>query len=174
MDLHLRSQLTQINCKVVNVGISVSRIIDLESRWQNDVLAHKLDYVVLCIGINDVWRQSDSPHLKQVTLEAYSEKPSSLIRQTQPLIKEMCILSPFLLESNLDDTMRSMMDQYRSAARTISKTQSTSFVDLQRVFDAWIDANVNSRLSDDRVHPNSKGHEIITRVFLCSVGIELD
>tara|TARA_B100001989_G_scaffold231139_1_gene189623 strand:+ start:330 stop:590 length:261 start_codon:yes stop_codon:yes gene_type:complete len=86
----------------------------------------------------------------------------------------MCILLPFLLESNLDDPMRSMMDQYRSAARTISKTQSTSFVDLQRVFDAWIDANVNSRLSDERVHPNSKGHEIITRVFLCSVGIYLD
>ncbi|MEC8650494.1 MAG: hypothetical protein VXX82_06155 [Verrucomicrobiota bacterium] len=47
VDLHLRSQLTQINCKVVNVGISGSRIIDLESRWQNDVLAHKPDYVVL-------------------------------------------------------------------------------------------------------------------------------
>jgi len=174
VDFHLRSQLTQIKCKVVNVGISGNRIIDLESRWQKDVLAHKPDYVVLCIGINDVWRQFDSPHLKQVTLEAYSEKLSSLIRQTQPLIKEMCILSPFLLESNLDDPMRSMMDQYRAAARTISKVQSTSFVDLQRVFDAWIDANVNSRLSDDRVHPNSKGHEIITRAFLCSVGIDLD
>ena len=70
--------------------------------------------------------------------------------------------------------MRSMMDQYRSTARTISKTQFTSFVDLQRVFDVWIDANVNSRLSDDRVHPNIKGHEIITRVFLCSIGIYLD
>ena len=136
VDLHLRFQLTQINCKVVNVGISGSRIIDLESRWQNDVLAHKPDYVVLCIGINDVWRQFDSPHLKQVTLEAYSEKLSSLIRQTQPLIKEMCILSPFLLESNREDPMRSMMDQYRAATRTISEAQSTSFVDLQRVFDA--------------------------------------
>ena len=174
VDAHLRSQLTQINCKVVNVGISGNRIIDLESRWKNDVLAHNPDYVVLCIGINDVWRQFDSPHLKQVTLEVYSEKLSSLIRQTQPLIKEMCILSPFLLESNREDPMRSMMDQYRAAARTVSKAQSTSFVDLQSNFDAWIDANVNSRLSDDRVHPNSKGHEIITHAFLCSVGIDLD
>lgn len=138
------------------------------------MLAHNPDYVVLCIGINDVWRQFDSPHLKQVTLEEYSEKLSTLICQTQPLTKEMCILSPFLLEPNLEDPMRAMMDQYGAAARTISKAQSIIFVDLQSNFDAWLNANVNSRLSDDRVHLDRNGHEIITRAFLCSVGIDLD
>jgi len=46
---------------ILNTGISGNRVTDLELRWDTDVLAHQPDWVVLMIGINDVWRHFDNP-----------------------------------------------------------------------------------------------------------------
>ena len=46
-----------IRCTNRGIGGNTSR--DLLARWEEDVTALKPDLVVLCIGINDVWRQFD-------------------------------------------------------------------------------------------------------------------
>ena len=44
---------------IINVGTSGHRLIDLENRWNNDVLAHQPTLVSVAIGINDTWRRYD-------------------------------------------------------------------------------------------------------------------
>lgn len=155
---------------ILNTGISGNRVTDLELRWDTDVLAHQPDWVVLMIGINDVWRHFDNPRMEQVTLEAYSAKLERLIQRTLPEVKGMIVMSPFFLESNLGDPMREMMDHYGTASRVIAERLGQRFVDVQAAFDTWLAHNESTELCADRVHPNAIGHTIIASAFLNAVG----
>lgn len=42
------------NITVINKGISGNTIIDLENRWEDDVIYHKPDWLTILIGINDL------------------------------------------------------------------------------------------------------------------------
>ena len=57
----LGSAYPELNLRVVNMGIGGNQIRHLDARWQSDVLDLKPDWVSVLIGINDVWRQFDTP-----------------------------------------------------------------------------------------------------------------
>ena len=58
---------------ISNTGNSGDTSRSLKARWQNDVINLKPDWVSVMIGINDVWRQFDSPGVlsSHVYLEEY-------------------------------------------------------------------------------------------------------
>ena len=158
--------------RFLNTGISGNRVTDLEARWEVDVLAHKPDWVSVMIGINDVWRQFDKPLVEQVSLEAYSEKLEALIKRTWSEVEGIIVMSPFFLETNVEEPMRAMMDSYGAAARAIAERNGLRFVDVQAAFDAWLAHNHTLQLCGDRVHPNAVGHNIIASAFLNAVGFQ--
>ena len=158
--------------RYLNTGISGNRVTDLEARWEDDVLAHKPHWVSVMIGINDVWRQFDNPLVEQVSLEAYSEKLEALIQRTLPQVEGMIVMSPFFLETNVDEPMRATMDRYGAAARAIAERNELRFVDVQAAFNAWLAHNHTLQLCGDRVHPNAVGHNIIASAFLNAVGFQ--
>ena len=51
----------EIKIRVTNSGISGNTSRDLLARFDRDVVDLNPDWVSICIGINDVWRQFDSP-----------------------------------------------------------------------------------------------------------------
>ena len=51
----------ELNFRITNSGISGNTSRDLLERYDRDVLSLEPDYVSICIGINDVWRQFDVP-----------------------------------------------------------------------------------------------------------------
>lgn len=50
----------RLSGEIINVGTSGHRLVDLENRWNTDVLAHQPTLVSVAIGINDTWDSSDS------------------------------------------------------------------------------------------------------------------
>ena len=64
----------ELGLRIVNTGCSGDTVRSVKDRWQADVLALQPDWVSLMIGINDVWRQFDSPRQKEthVHLDEYS------------------------------------------------------------------------------------------------------
>jgi lysophospholipase L1-like esterase len=158
--------------RYLNTGISGNRVTDLEARWDVDVLAHQPDWVSVMIGTNDVWRQFDKPLVEQVLLPAYSEKLQGLVERTLPQVQSMIVMSPFFLETNVNEPMRELMDRYGAAARAIAERNELRFVDVQAAFNAWLLHNHTSQLGADRVHPNAIGHNIIASAFLNAVGFE--
>lgn len=56
---------------VVNKGISGNTVLDLQARWQEDVISHNPDWVSISIGINDAW--------KEIEINRYEETYRSLI-----------------------------------------------------------------------------------------------
>ena len=63
----------EVYLRVTNSGIGGNTSRDLVQRFDRDVVSLKPDWVSICIGINDVWRQFDSPAIpdEQVSPEEY-------------------------------------------------------------------------------------------------------
>ncbi|MGB1127558.1 MAG: SGNH/GDSL hydrolase family protein [Opitutales bacterium] len=157
--------------QVLNTGISGNRVIDLKARWQEDVLEHAPDWLSIMIGINDVWRHFDGdPGMEQVDPERYETVYRELLQRTRPRVEGLIVMSPFFLESHLDDAMRTMMDAYGAIARRLAGECDAIFVDVQAAFDAFLAHQPAEALCADRVHPNGVGHMIIARAFLQAIG----
>ena len=61
VDTMLNAFYPQFMFDIINAGINGNTTRDLLERWDRDVMALKPDRLVICIGINDVWRQFDYP-----------------------------------------------------------------------------------------------------------------
>lgn len=157
--------------RVLNTGIGGNRITDLEQRWQKDVFDLNPDWLSILIGINDVWRQFDSPKRKdQVDIALYETLLRKLIKQTQPKLKGLVLMAPFYLEANISDPMRTMMDAYAAVVKKLADEYSGIYVNLPAAFDRYLAQAPANSISDDRVHPNQIGHLIIAKAFYQAIG----
>ena len=160
--------------RVLNTGTSGNTVLDIAARWQTDVIDLNPDWLSIMIGINDVWRQFDSPLQIEghVSLDEYSTTLENLILTTQPHIEGLILMTPYFIEGNKSDPMRAMMDDYSSVVRNLSSKHQCVFVDTQAAFDTALQYNHPMSLAWDRVHPGYPGHMIIARAFLKTIGYE--
>jgi lysophospholipase L1-like esterase len=158
--------------RLINRGTSGHTVRDLEARWQADVLNLTPDWVSIMIGVNDVWRQFDTPHRidLQVNLTDYTRILTALVAHTRPHVKGLVLASPFLIEPNRADPMRRRMDEYGAVVKSIAAAHDALFVDIQAAFDAICVHTHPMTLAWDRIHPNTTGHMIIARAFLKALG----
>ena len=154
--------------RVTNSGVSGNTSRDLLARFDRDVVSLKPDWVSICIGINDVWRQFDSPAIpdEQVTPEEYEANLERMICSVKDAVKGIFILTPYYMEPNRDDWMRKRMDEYGAVCRRLSEKYGCRLVDLQAVFDDYFKHRHSSYIAWDRVHPNLIGATVIARAFL--------
>jgi lysophospholipase L1-like esterase len=170
----LQAVYPELGIRVVNKGIGGNTVRDLKQRWQEDVIAQRPDLLSIMIGINDVWRQYDTPFIKEwhVYLEEYEETLRELVAETKPFVKEVVLMTPFYLESNEQDLMRRTMDQYGQVVKRIAEENNCLFVDTQAAFNIVLKDLYSATLAWDRVHPTTAGHMILSRAFLKEIGFE--
>ncbi len=166
----LGSFYPEVCINTLNTGVSGNRVTDLESRWQSDVLDLKPDWLSIMIGINDVWRQfDDNSSSDQVTLDYYEKTLRRLVAEAKPGLIGLVLMTPFYIESNLADPMRTRMDAYGAVVKQIAVDESAIFVDTQAAFDEYLTQRPTQSLCGDRVHPNQTGHMILAKAFLSAV-----
>ncbi len=160
--------------RVINVGSSGNTVRDLAERWQTDVIDLEPDWLSIMIGINDVWRQFDSPlqTWQAVLLEEYEETLDRLVSEVRPNLSGLVLLTPFYIEENTSDRMRARMDEYGAAVKRVAERHSAIFVDTQAVFNEFLKHYHSAYVAWDRVHPNHIGHMILAKAFLDAVGFD--
>lgn len=159
---------------VINTGKSGNTIVELEDRWQEEVLALKPDWISVLIGVNDVWRQFDG-QLEQCSIvdkETFRKKYEGLIQQTLPQVKGMILMGPFMIEENKEQPMRKMVEEYAEVARTLAEKYDLLYIDLQKKMNKFLESLSSYHISQDRVHPNIKGHMIIAKAFMDAIGTD--
>jgi len=166
VDAVLGSRFPEKSIKILNTGISGNRVTDLEARWDRDVLALKPDWVSIMIGINDVWRQFDRPGMEQVDPVLFENTLRKLVAETSKRVKGVIFMSPYFLEPDRKDPMRSRMDEYGAMVKKVARETSACFVDTQKAFDQFFAKGPSRGLCEDRVHPNLVGHQILADAFL--------
>ncbi len=164
----LASYYPEIPLRVTNSGTSGNTSRDLAERFDRDVVDLKPDWVSICIGINDVWRQFDCPAMldKQVFPEEYENNLEQMIEKVKKQVKGVFILSPYYIEPNRDDKMRARMDEYVAIAEKLAKKHNCKFVNFQAMFERYCHYHHSSYIAWDRVHPNQIGATLMAREFL--------
>ncbi len=158
----------EVNLRVTNSGISGNTSRDLLARFERDVMSLNPDWVSICIGINDVWRQFDTPAFSDwaVNTDEYERNVEAMILSVKERVKGIFILSPYYIEANREDFMRKRMDEYVEICRRLAEKHRCTFVDLQKLFEDFCRLRHSSLIAWDRVHPNQMGATMIAREFL--------
>lgn len=164
----------EMHLRIVNMGIGGNQCRDLEARWQTDVFDQNPDWVSVLIGINDVWRQFDSPEIKEqhVSPEDFRTCYERLIKSTLPRVKGMILMTPYFMEPNRDDPMRRRMDEYGAITKELAEKYHLTLVDLQAGWDKLFQHMHPMNIAWDRVHPNQIGCMYIAKQFLSAIGFE--
>lgn len=170
----LESTYPERRIRVTNMGISGNTVRNLKERWQTDVLDLKPDWLSIKIGINDVWRQFDSPTMpeRHVYIDEYEHTYRELLEKTRSKLEGLVLMTPYFLEPNKEDPMRKMMDQYGEVVKKLAAEYDAILVDTQPAFDRYMEHNSPLALCGDRVHPSLPGHAILAKAFLNGIGFE--
>lgn len=164
----------ELNIRVTNSGISGNTSRDLLNRFESDVIALNPDYVSICIGINDVWRQFDSPAILEAAVnpEEYQENVEKMILSIKNKVKGIFILTPYYMEPNREDWMRKRMDQYGEICKQLAKKHQCILVDFQKAYDDLFHHIHSTKIAWDRVHPNQMGSTLMAKTFLAHCGFD--
>lgn len=166
----------QDRLRVINRGTSGNTVLDLAARWQADVLDLKPDLVSVFIGVNDVWRQFDTPLRVEthVLPDRYEQTLEALVARTLPALpggaSGLLLATPFFIEPHRSDPMRARMDEYGAIVRRVAAKHRARFLDTQAAFDAVLAHVHPMSLAWDRIHPLPAGHMILARAFLGALG----
>ena len=145
-------------------GSQQNRIVDLYARVKKDVWNLKPDYLVILIGINDLWHEIDGNN--GVDLERFNKVYSMLIEDTLirlPNLK-IVLLEPFVLsgwatEAKFDKFKE--IYEYAKVVKDLCIKYNLDFIPLQEILnDAVKNDSVNSYLYDG-IHTNSAGAYLI-------------
>ncbi|MEB6062324.1 SGNH/GDSL hydrolase family protein [Enterococcus gallinarum] len=161
---------------VVNRGNSGDTIIELEQRWQTDVLDFQPDWVTIMIGINDVWRHFDGVFSQAPLVDEsqFEQVYRSLIEQTISQVKGLILLSPFMVEQNKQDPMRNHLTKYQEVVQRLAQEYQLLYGDVQQEVDRFLIQQSSYVISSDRVHPSLAGHVLIAKTWLETVESEVE
>ena len=167
----LQRRYSQLEITVINRGVGGNTVRDLKHRWQQDVLDLNPDWLSIMIGINDVWRQVDKWDLPEnwILIDEYEQTLDELVGIVAPSLTGLILMTPYVLELNREDKMRSKMDQFGQVVREISQKYDAIFVDTQSAFDTFLQKHAASEISNDRVHMNAVGHQVLADAFLRAI-----
>lgn len=158
----------EVKLRITNSGVSGNTSRTLLERFDRDVVQLKPQWVSVCIGINDVWRQFDSPAIpdEQVLPEEYRQNVERMILSVKENVKGVFLMTPYYMEPNKADWMRARMDEYGQICKELAEKHGCILVDIQAAFDRFFAHRHSAYIAWDRVHPNQIGATIIAREFL--------
>ncbi len=162
------SYYPEVFLRITNSGVSGNTSRDLLQRFDRDVVELNPDWVSICIGINDVWRQFDSPAISDshVLPDEYEKNVEEMISRVRDKVKGVFILSPYIMEPNTDDMMRKRMDEYVEISRKLAQKHNCFFVDFQKMYHEYCMIRHSSYIAWDRIHPNQIGATLMAKEFL--------
>lgn len=158
----------EVHVRVTNAGIGGNTSRDLLARFDRDVVQLNPDWISICIGINDVWRQFDTPAMPDYAVfpEEYEQNLEKMIAMIPQSVKGVFILSPYYMEPNREDAMRARMDEYVAICKKLADKYGFRFVDFQALYEDYCKIRHSSYIAWDRVHPNQVGATLMARAFL--------
>lgn len=164
----------EIQLRIFNSGISGDTSRSLLARFDRDVTQLNPDWVSICIGINDVWRQFDVPEKLETHIlpDEYEQNIEQMIAKIKGKVKGIFILSPYIMEPCKEDAMRKRMDEYVEICRKLAQKHELVFVDMQKLYADYCTIRHSSYIAWDRIHPNMVGSTLMARAFLDECGFD--
>ncbi|RZT21260.1 SGNH/GDSL hydrolase family protein [Fictibacillus sp. BK138] len=151
--------------KVINKGVNGHRVTDLAFRWERDVIDLEPDLLTVSIGINDVWRQLDSPDLTQVDVSKFEEIYRELLSQL-PATTKLVLMEPTIIKENPQSQGNQMLIPYVEVVRKLAVEFDAVLVPTHDVFIDHLTKKPDVSLTTDGVHMRKKGNELMAKAWL--------
>ncbi|MBK5249262.1 MAG: SGNH/GDSL hydrolase family protein [Actinomycetales bacterium] len=152
--------------RVLNTGIGGNRVIDLQARWDTDVLAHSPAVVSIMIGINDTWRRYDSGD--PTSAAAFESGYRDVLRRTRAAgVGRILLIEPFLVPVRPDQwSWREDLDPKIAVVRRLAEEFGADLVATDGPFAQAASASSAADLAYDGVHPAEAGHGLLASRWL--------
>ena len=163
----------EIKANVINVGTSGHRLVDLEKRWNEDVLENNPNILSIAIGVNDTWRRYDDNDVTDVV--DFENRYRSLLTITRAECNSKFVLcEPFLLpvreEMNL---WREDLDPKIDVVHRLAKEFAALLVPFDSEFTQRSALSSMAELAEDGIHPTAAGHALMAKLWLDTVSTYL-
>jgi len=157
--------------QIINVGTSGHRLVDLEKRWQRDVLDHKPSLVSIAIGINDTWRRYDDNDL--TSTQDFRDRYHQLLTLTRQTCNPQFVLcEPFLLSVRKEmNTWREDLNPKIDVVHAMAKEFSAVLVPFDSYLNNLATRVPMAEIADDGIHPTFLGHSEMAKLWLSAVGL---
>lgn len=163
------AQSGKLSGEIINVGTSGHRLVDLDARWNRDVLDYSPDRLTINIGINDTWRRYDDND--PTSAEDFHKRYDDLLtRTTKALDVQLVLCEPFLLHVQpVMSTWREDLDPKIAAIHELAKKYQAILIPFDGMFTELADTQGATALAEDGIHPTEAGHEAMSRLWLSKV-----
>jgi len=154
------------NINYINTGIGGNRITDLKSRWEEDAMAHKPDWLSIKIGINDLhsYLGGDSAG---VSPELFAEVYNQLLQETTKRLKcGIILIDPFYISTDnsgqsFQSKVLEILPNYIETVHNMSQKYHAKLVRTHDMYQKHLQYRDASVLCPEPVHPNAVGHLLI-------------
>lgn len=174
------SEFPEKNYSFYNRGISGNTLVDLEKRWEKDVLEIHPDVLSVLIGINDVHSYLESGESKEFDFESWEKIYRSLLDRaiTENPHLQLVLGTPFVFqtgsmkENPKFDKALEMVLKLKSRVEKIAIDYNAVCLPYFNLFEQLI--HESKSLSDtywiwDGIHPTPAGHHRMAKIWMESV-----
>ncbi|MCX8082409.1 MAG: SGNH/GDSL hydrolase family protein [bacterium] len=157
--------------EIINKGISGNSVRDLQTRWEDDVIHNKPDWLSILIGINDINRAlGKAVGWENFTIKDYIACYDNILKRTQEKLPcRIILLEPFYISVDKKEGWRGLVYKelalYRKAVADLSRKYNTILVKLQDMFDKQLKYRDSETFCPEPVHPNQTGHLLIANTI---------
>lgn len=162
---------------LINKGISGDRITGLQSRWSDDVLRHRPDWISVKIGINDLHsyllNPGDPTAVSPKVFEAAFDDILARTRKALPACR-ILLIDPFYIsvESSPNTWRRKVLDllpAYTGVVRKMTRRYATRHVETHVRFQQLLKVRDADTFCPEPVHPNPVGHLAIAEAVYAAL-----
>ena len=150
---------------VLNRGIAGNRAVDLEDRWDADVLAARPDVLTIHVGVNDMWRRFDAGD--PTPAEQFEATYRRLLARTGGA--QLLLVEPHFVPVRPDQQAWSLdLDEKRAVVRRLARSVGARFVPLQDAMGAAVRRLGATETLPDGVHPRPAAAGLIAAAWLAA------
>ncbi|MEH7236017.1 SGNH/GDSL hydrolase family protein [Bacillus sp. JJ1562] len=163
---YLKVTYPERDLEIINKGISGNRVTDLAERWEKDVTSLTPDIVSISIGINDVWRQLDSPGIDQVFPQQFEEVYEVLLSSIkQKTNASIVLMEPTIISEDIQSEGNMKLKPYIEIIHRLAGKYHAVLVPTHQEFITFLKHKKDFPLTIDGVHMNTTGNMLMAKTW---------
>ncbi|WP_433172987.1 GDSL-type esterase/lipase family protein [Actinoallomurus sp. CA-150999] len=163
----------------LNTGIAGHKVMDLEARWQADVLDARPAVVSILVGVNDMGWHTIDPDGHVIPAEDYAAGYDRLLAPLAEAGTELILIEPFLLpisgsveagNTHVGEKerkeWRADLDPKIQVVRALAREYGAHLLAADRMFAELAATTEPEHWAEDGVHPTPAGHAALAAAWL--------
>ena len=161
----------------INAGISGHKSTDMNARFRRDVLQYRPKWVIINVGVNDVWHGfmdnhpvGDGP--RGVGLALFSDQVTEMVTSAKDKGIKVMLTTATVIKEDLSSPENTKLAHYNTALRKIAKKHNCPLADLDAAFRSLLEPSQRKGMSDrgqltyDGVHMLPAGDWLMAETLL--------